>query len=189
MFLSWYLTRKYGFDREFRLGILGYWEGVVSTALWFLWFPFLKADNFGALCCTKCLVLMTSAQLEAVMSRHSDSWDLKSCLRFIHCKGLVSFPSRPLTPLTYEQVCNETLDSLAEYFETLVEEAVHLKAADVSYSVSNHGTFFVSNVILNCCPYFSFWPSLSKPREKIMFVKIKFFHTVIFIVWQDDAGY
>ncbi|KAJ4429654.1 hypothetical protein ANN_21855 [Periplaneta americana] len=40
----------------------------------------------------------------------------------------------PLTPLTYEQVCNETLDSLSEYFEELVESAPHLKAADVSCS-------------------------------------------------------
>jgi len=39
----------------------------------------------------------------------------------------------------YEQVCNETLDSLSEYFEEIIEEAPQLKSADVSYSVSNCG--------------------------------------------------
>lgn len=35
----------------------------------------------------------------------------------------------------FEKVCDETLDSLAEYFEELVEQAQHLNAADVSYGV------------------------------------------------------
>lgn len=35
----------------------------------------------------------------------------------------------------YEKVCEETLDSLSEYFEELVEVASHLKSADVSYGV------------------------------------------------------
>jgi hypothetical protein len=58
---------------------------------------------------------------------------------YSHCKDLVSFSCRPLTPVTYEQVCNETLDSLSEYFEEIIEEAAQLKSADVSYSVSNCG--------------------------------------------------
>lgn len=37
---------------------------------------------------------------------------------------------------TFEKVCDETLDSLTEYFEELVEAATHLKAADVYYGVS-----------------------------------------------------
>jgi len=36
-------------------------------------------------------------------------------------------------------VCNETLDSLSDYFEEIIEEAAQLKSADVSYSVSNCG--------------------------------------------------
>lgn len=35
----------------------------------------------------------------------------------------------------YEKVCEETLDSLSEYFEEIVEIASHLKSADVSYGV------------------------------------------------------
>lgn len=36
---------------------------------------------------------------------------------------------------TFEKLCDETLDSLTEYFEELVEAATHLQAADVSYGV------------------------------------------------------
>ncbi|GFG40499.1 hypothetical protein Cfor_06511 [Coptotermes formosanus] len=58
----------------------------------------------------------------------------------------------PLTHVTYEQVCNETLESLSEYFEEIVEEAAHLKAADVSYSDGvltvkfgvPHGTYVIN---------------------------------------------
>jgi hypothetical protein len=36
---------------------------------------------------------------------------------------------------TFEKVCEETLESLTEYFEEIVEEAYNLKSGDVSYSV------------------------------------------------------
>lgn len=42
-----------------------------------------------------------------------------------------------LDHVVFEKVCDETLDSLCEYFEELVENATHLKAADVSYGVRN----------------------------------------------------
>lgn len=38
----------------------------------------------------------------------------------------------------FEKVCDATLDSLAEYFEELIEQAQHLKAADVSYGVRKY---------------------------------------------------
>lgn len=37
--------------------------------------------------------------------------------------------------MQYEKVCDETLDSLTEYFEELIEAAAHLPDADVSYGV------------------------------------------------------
>lgn len=40
-----------------------------------------------------------------------------------------------LSSVQYEKVCDETLNSLTEYFEELVEAAVHLSDADVSYGV------------------------------------------------------
>lgn len=37
--------------------------------------------------------------------------------------------------LEFEKACVETLESLNDYFEELVENSEHLKSADVSYSV------------------------------------------------------
>lgn len=36
----------------------------------------------------------------------------------------------------FEKVCEETLESLTEYFEEIIESCPHLISADVSYSVS-----------------------------------------------------
>lgn len=41
-----------------------------------------------------------------------------------------------LDMVTYEAVCNDTLEGLCEYFDDLVESTPHLKSADVGYSVS-----------------------------------------------------
>lgn len=40
-----------------------------------------------------------------------------------------------LDNVTYEKVCSETLDSLSDYFDEIVENDSHLVAADVSYGV------------------------------------------------------
>lgn len=45
---------------------------------------------------------------------------------------LHSFPNKAV----FEEVCEETLESLTDVFEELVENADHLKGADVSFSVS-----------------------------------------------------
>lgn len=42
--------------------------------------------------------------------------------------------------VTYESVCNETLESLCEYFDNLIDNANHLKNTDITYSVSNPET-------------------------------------------------
>lgn len=42
--------------------------------------------------------------------------------------------------VTFEKVCEETLESLTEYFEFVVEQADNLKTADVSYSVRDVST-------------------------------------------------
>lgn len=39
-------------------------------------------------------------------------------------------------PAIFDKFCNETLESLCEYFEELVEEAPNFKKADVTYGVS-----------------------------------------------------
>lgn len=40
-----------------------------------------------------------------------------------------------LSPVQYHKICNETLESLTEYFEELVEAASHLSDADVLFGV------------------------------------------------------
>lgn len=54
---------------------------------------------------------------------------------------------------TFDKVCEETLDSLSEYFEELIEVAPHLKSADVSYGVSSLSMFSISS---RYCEHFYF---------------------------------
>lgn len=51
-------------------------------------------------------------------------------------KRLSSTDSSTADSATYEKACEETLESLCEYFEELVENASHLRDTDVTYSVS-----------------------------------------------------
>ncbi|KAJ3621314.1 hypothetical protein MTP99_003465 [Tenebrio molitor] len=58
---------------------------------------------------------------------------------------------------TFEKVCEETLESLTEYFEEIVEEAYNLKSGDVSYSDGvltvnlgpEHGTYVINRQLPN----------------------------------------
>ncbi|EZA53409.1 hypothetical protein DMN91_004709 [Ooceraea biroi] len=57
-----------------------------------------------------------------------------------------------LSSVQYEKICDETLDSLTEYFEELVEAAAHLPDADVAYGDGvltvkfgePHGTYVIN---------------------------------------------
>ncbi|XP_053603807.1 frataxin homolog, mitochondrial [Plodia interpunctella] len=42
--------------------------------------------------------------------------------------------SKVLDQAVFEEICNETLESLSEYFEELVEQAPNLKGADITFS-------------------------------------------------------
>ncbi|XP_049870257.1 frataxin homolog, mitochondrial isoform X2 [Pectinophora gossypiella] len=42
--------------------------------------------------------------------------------------------SEHIEPAVFEEICNETLESLCDYFEQLVDETPDLKGADVTYS-------------------------------------------------------
>jgi hypothetical protein len=56
------------------------------------------------------------------------------CLEFssLFLLPISSFPNKAV----FEEVCGETLESLTDYFEELIENADHLRGSDVSYSVS-----------------------------------------------------
>lgn len=45
-------------------------------------------------------------------------------------------------PVVFEEVCNETLESLCDYFEELIDQNPTLKGADVTYSVSKVGSLY-----------------------------------------------
>lgn len=45
------------------------------------------------------------------------------------------FDFRDIDTVTYEEVCQETLDSLCEFFDDIIEESPALKKADVSFGV------------------------------------------------------
>ncbi|KAF3423635.1 hypothetical protein E2986_04525 [Frieseomelitta varia] len=57
-----------------------------------------------------------------------------------------------LTPVQFEKVSDETLDSLTEYFDEIIEQATHLSDADVSYGDgvltikfgNSHGTYVIN---------------------------------------------
>ncbi|XP_022904941.2 frataxin, mitochondrial [Onthophagus taurus] len=55
----------------------------------------------------------------------------------LKCENLqkkFSTENESLDSIHFEKVCEETLESLTEYFEELIENAKHLNEADVSYS-------------------------------------------------------
>lgn len=53
----------------------------------------------------------------------------------VSAKKIYLHDFRELSFVQYEKVCDETLDSLTEYFEELIETAAHLPDTDVSYGV------------------------------------------------------
>ncbi|KAI4457524.1 frataxin [Holotrichia oblita] len=67
--------------------------------------------------------------------------------------------------IKFEKVCEETLESLTEYFEELVENETHLKSADINYSdgvlTVNFGDPYGTYVINRQSPNKQIW--LSSP--------------------------
>ncbi|KOX74978.1 hypothetical protein WN51_12662 [Melipona quadrifasciata] len=72
-----------------------------------------------------------------------------------------------LTPVQFEKVSDETLDSLTEYFDELIEQATHLSDADVSYGdgvlTIKFGNSYGTYVINRQTPNKQIW--LSSPKS------------------------
>ncbi|XP_031834467.1 frataxin isoform X1 [Nomia melanderi] len=72
-----------------------------------------------------------------------------------------------LTPVQFEKVSDETLDSLTEYFDELIEKAAHLTEADVSYGdgvlTIKFGKTYGTYVINRQTPNKQIW--LSSPKS------------------------
>ena len=60
----------------------------------------------------------------------------------------------PMSLVEFEKVSDETLESLTEYFEELIETVPHLDNADVSYSVSITLIVCVGNCVSSYCGTF-----------------------------------
>lgn len=51
--------------------------------------------------------------------------------------------SESVDQVVFEEICNETLESLCDYFEEIVEESPNFKGADITFSVSVFVFFFL----------------------------------------------
>ncbi|OAD53552.1 hypothetical protein WN48_09769 [Eufriesea mexicana] len=75
--------------------------------------------------------------------------------------------TQELTPVQFEKISDETLDSLTEYFDELIEKAAHLLDADVSYGdgvlTVKFGNSFGTYVINRQTPNKQIW--LSSPKS------------------------
>ncbi|XP_043273797.1 frataxin homolog, mitochondrial [Venturia canescens] len=75
--------------------------------------------------------------------------------------------TRELDSLQFDKISEETLESLTEYFDELVEKAEHLKEADVSYGdgvlTIKFGKDFGTYVINRQTPNRQIW--LSSPKS------------------------
>ncbi|XP_076763464.1 frataxin [Xylocopa sonorina] len=88
-------------------------------------------------------------------SSKSNHLNVLSCKLIARCSSSNSTGfsiTQELTPLQFEKISDETLDSLTEYFDQLIENAVHLTDADVSYGDgvltvkfgNPHGTYVIN---------------------------------------------
>lgn len=57
-------------------------------------------------------------------------------LRAEYSTPTTNIPETEVDPVVYEEICSETLESLCDYFEEIIDDAANLKGADITYSVS-----------------------------------------------------
>ncbi|CAG9559580.1 unnamed protein product [Danaus chrysippus] len=68
------------------------------------------------------------------------------------CTGPLYVPAEGIEPVVFEKICSETLESLFEYFEELIDQSPQLKGADITFSDgvltvalgSNYGTYVIN---------------------------------------------
>lgn len=72
---------------------------------------------------------------------------LENKISIINYVKMKFFFYRELTSVQFEKVSDETLTSLTEYFDELVEQAIHLSDADVSYGVCFTNEIYIKLII------------------------------------------
>lgn len=81
---------------------------------------------------------------------------MTNSIQFLYTIILIkdSYFYREINSAVYERICQETLDSLCEYFEDIVEKYPVFKTADVAFGVSifslNNINNFVQIQLINC---------------------------------------
>lgn len=85
-------------------------------------------------------------------SNNVKTFDYRS-IAYLSSNSSGVFPiTQELTPVEFERISDETLDSLTEYFDELIEQTTHLSDADVSYGDgvltvkfgNSHGTYVIN---------------------------------------------
>lgn len=80
------------------------------------------------------------------LQKPGEKWNLLLTKREFSANSQDNLSLESVDPVTYEKICNETLESLYSYFDELVDKSTNLKGADVTFSVS---FCFILIVIIN----------------------------------------
>lgn len=89
---------------------------------------------------SRCLARRQINSLALVIPQYSSAKTIKYSCNFPLIRRLSASSDYPqaenVDPLVFEEICNETLESLCDYFEELLDQNPSIKGADVTYSVS-----------------------------------------------------
>lgn len=92
-----------------------------------------QASNNYQLCCKQ-----WSTKQQAIFGHPFGATRVQSQIRNLSSMNPNDFIATSLIDsVTFESVCSETLESLCDYMEKLVEETNFLKSADVTYGVQS----------------------------------------------------
>lgn len=93
----------------------------------------LRSSSIGRLKSVKVLTFTTNYNFT---TKPINLWDQNNTRIFQ--RTCTSGSGNQTDSFKFEEVCEETLESLCDYFEELVESSTHLKGADVLYGVRLH---------------------------------------------------
>ncbi|XP_015589356.1 frataxin homolog, mitochondrial [Cephus cinctus] len=126
---------------------------------------FDKAIAFNG---TNCLIdIHLNEKIYNALNNYKNWLEQNNLLQFKDKYQSVYSPQIDLSTGQFEQISNETLESLTEYFDELIEQAGHLKDADVSYGdgviTVKFGEGYGTYVINRQTPNKQIW--LSSPKS------------------------
>lgn len=97
---------------------------------------------------SRCLVRRQINSLALAIPQYSSAKTIKYSYISPLIRRLSASSDNPqaeyVDPVVFEEVCNETLESLCDYFEELLDQNPTIKGADVTYSVSKVDAFCIT---------------------------------------------